>query len=239
MTWWTLNVDGASRQTGAGISLQLKSPIGEIIEQAIHLGFNASNKSEYEAILVGIELAATVSADRLLIRSDSQLVVGQVNEEYESRDPRIAKYVSLVKQRLNGFSAWRLEHITRDCNEKAATLAFVAASLPITETVILPIYYQLDSSIVTTRVSQVDKVPPSWMDPIVQYINIRQLPDDRNKAHKVQIQLAMFSLINGQLFKRSLDGPYLKCLTTEQGQYVLAELHEGICGNHPGGRTLA
>ena len=30
----------------------------------------------------------------------------------------------------------------------------------------------------------------------------------------------------------------MKCLTTEQGQYVLAELHEGICGNHPGGRTL-
>ena len=29
------------------------------------------------------------------------------------------------------------------------------------------------------------------------------------------------------------------CLTPEQGQYVLAKLHEGICGNHPGGRTLA
>ena len=28
-------------------------------------------------------------------------------------------------------------------------------------------------------------------------------------------------------------------LTPEQGQYVLAELHEGICGNHSGGRTLA
>ena len=29
------------------------------------------------------------------------------------------------------------------------------------------------------------------------------------------------------------------CLTPEQGQYVLAELHEGVCGNHSGGRTLA
>ena len=44
-----------------------------------------------------------MSADKLLIQSDSQLVVGQVNEEYESRDPRMEKYVSLVKQRLNGF----------------------------------------------------------------------------------------------------------------------------------------
>ena len=94
-----------------------------------------------------------MSVDKLLIRSDSQLVVGKVNEEYESGDPRMAKYVSLVKQRLDGFSAWKLEHITKHCNEKADALASVAASLPITETVILPIYYKSDSLIVTTRVS--------------------------------------------------------------------------------------
>ena len=164
--------------------------------------------------------------------------MGQVNEVYESRYPRMAKYVSLVKQRLDGFSAWKLEHITRDCNEKADALAVVAASLPIIETVFLPIYYQSDSSIVTTRVSQVDEVSPSWLDPIVQYINTGKLPEDINKAHKVQIQSARFSLVNEQLFKWSLDGLYLKCLTTEQGHYVLVELHERICGNHPGGRTL-
>ena len=142
LNWWILNVDGASRQTGAGFCLQLKSPVGEKIEQTIRLGFSTSNnESEYEAILVRIELAATVSVDRLLIRSDSQLVVGQVSEEYESQDPRMTKYVFLVKQRLGSFSAWKLEHIPRDCNEKADALAAVAASLPMTETVFLPIYY--------------------------------------------------------------------------------------------------
>ena len=80
---------------------------------------------------------------------------------------------------------------------------------------------------------------PSWMDPITHYINTGELPNEKDKAYKVQVQSARFFVINGQLFKRSLNGPYLKCLTTEQGQYVLAELHEGICGNHPSGRTLA
>ena len=216
MNWWTLNVDVASQQTGADIGLYLKSLVGEKIEQAIRLGFNASNNElEYEAILTGIELAATVSTDRLLIRSDSELVEGQVNEDYESRDPRMAKYVSLVKQRLGRFSAWKLEHILKDCNEKANALASVAASLPVIEIVFLPIYYQSDSSIITTRVSQVDEVSPSWMDPIVQYINTGELIDDKNKAHKIQIQSARFSLVNGQLFQRSLDGSYVKCLTTE------------------------
>ena len=51
------------------------------------------------------------------------------------------KYVSLVKQHLDNFLAWKLEHITRDCNEKADALAAFVASLPITETVIMPICY--------------------------------------------------------------------------------------------------
>ena len=95
------------------------------------------------------------------------------------------KYVSLVEQRLGSFLAWRLEHIPRDCNEKANALAVVAASLSMTEIVFLPIYYQPDPSIITTRVSQVDEVSPSWMDPIVQYINMGELPNKMDKAHKI------------------------------------------------------
>ena len=145
--WWTLNVDRALRQTGVGIGLQLKTPTGERIEQAIRLGFNASNtESEYEALLSRIELAAAISVDKLLIQSDSQIVIEQVNEELESRDPWMAKYVSRVKQCLGSFSIWKLEHVPRDCNDKENALVAVAASLPITETVFMSIYYQPFSS---------------------------------------------------------------------------------------------
>ena len=240
LVWYTLNIDGASRQTGVGIGLQLKSPSGDKIEKAIQLKFSASNnESEYEAILAGLELAAALSAGKLLIQSDSQLMVGQVNEELESRDPRMVKYISRVKQLLSSFSVWKLEHIPRDFNEKANALASMASSLPITETIFLPIYYQPVSSIASPQINQVDENPPSWMDPISLYLSTSQLPGERDKAHKLQVQYARFSLVNGQLFKRSLGGPYLKCLTPEQGHYVLAEMHEGICGNHPGDKTLA
>ena len=154
LDWCTLNIDGASRQSGAGIGLQLRTPSWDKIKQSIRLGFSASNnESEYEAILVGLELAAALSAVRLFIQSDSQLVVGQVNEEFESRDPRMAKYVSRVKQLLNSFPIWKLEHVPRDSNEKADALASIAASLPITETIFLPIYYQSGSSITSPQVN--------------------------------------------------------------------------------------
>ena len=66
--------------SGASIGLQLKSPGGEKIKLAIRLGLNSSNnESKYKALLAGIELAAIVSVGKFLIRSDSQLVVRQVN----------------------------------------------------------------------------------------------------------------------------------------------------------------
>ncbi|RVW28308.1 hypothetical protein CK203_104501 [Vitis vinifera] len=56
--WWTLRVDGASRSSGSGVGLLLQSPTGEHLEQAIRLGFSASNnEAEYEAILSGLDLA--------------------------------------------------------------------------------------------------------------------------------------------------------------------------------------
>ena len=83
--WWIFIVDGASLQTGAGVRLQLKAPIGERIEHAIWLDFPSSNnETKYEAILAGNDLPTSVSSKKIIIRSDSQLVVGQVNGEYET-----------------------------------------------------------------------------------------------------------------------------------------------------------
>ena len=109
----------------------------------------------------------------------------------------MVKYVSHVKQHLSIFSAWKLEHIPRDSNEKAYALASVAASLPISKTIFLPIYYQPLSSIASPQINQVDKDLSSWMDPITLYLRTRQLPSEREKAHKLQVQSARFSLVNG------------------------------------------
>ena len=55
-------MDDASYQTGARVSLQLKSPIGERIEQALRLRFPVSNnETEYEAILIKVDLTKSIS----------------------------------------------------------------------------------------------------------------------------------------------------------------------------------
>ena len=74
----------------------------------------------------------------------------------------MARYMGLVKKRLGNFAAYKLDHIPRDFNERADALAAVAASIPIKETVFLPICYQPTSSITTDRVSQIDRSCSSW-----------------------------------------------------------------------------
>ena len=77
------------------------------------------------------------------------------------------------------------------------------------ETLFLPVYYQSAS---TDQVSQIDEACMSWLIPIMHYLSSGELPDNRVEAHKIQVQAARFSLVNGQLYKRSLDGSYIKCL---------------------------
>ncbi|RVW44891.1 hypothetical protein CK203_112960 [Vitis vinifera] len=141
--WWTLRVDGASRSSGSGVGLLLQSPTGEHLEQAILLGFPASNnEAEYEAILSGLDLALALSVSKLRVYSDSQLVVRHVQKEYEAKDARMARYLTKVRDTLQQFTEWTVEKIRRTENGRADVLAGIAASLPITEAILLLYMYK-------------------------------------------------------------------------------------------------
>jgi len=46
-------------------------------------------------------------------------------------------------------------------------------------------------------------------------------------------------MVGDDLYKRGYGQPLLKCVAIEQAQYIIKELHEGICGYHSGARTMA
>ena len=152
------------------------------------MDFSASkNEADYEAVIAELNLVISISSKKIIIRSNSQLVMGQVNDEYETRDKRMTKYVSLVNLHLGSFIAWLLEHVSRNSNEKGNALAAIAMSLPIKETVLIPVYYLQESSITTSRVNEIYETGPSWMTPIVHYLSSRELPDNRAEDHKIQV----------------------------------------------------
>jgi hypothetical protein len=48
-----------------------------------------------------------------------------------------------------------------------------------------------------------------------------------------------YKIINNQLYKQGICTPLLKYISVEEGKKLLSEIHEGICGTHPGARTMA
>ena len=76
------------------------------------------------------------------------------------------------------------------------------------------------------------------MDPIITYIKDGNLPADPSKARKIKVRSSKFTILNDELYKRGFLQTYLKCLNLEDAKYVLREIHEGVCGNHFGPRSL-
>ena len=65
------------------------------------------------------------------------------------------------------------------------------------------------------------------------------MPSDENEARCLKRKASYYVILDGELFKRRLTTPLLKCLNNQQVDYVMRELHEGIYGLHTRGHSLA
>ena len=81
---------------------------------------------------------------------------------------------------------------------------------------------------------------PSWMDAIISYLRDEVLPEYKKAAHKLKLRAARFWLSpDGGLYRKSFTGPYLRCVHPDLVSSFLTEIHEGVCGSHTGGRSIA
>uniref|UniRef100_A0A2N9HHE1 Uncharacterized protein n=1 Tax=Fagus sylvatica TaxID=28930 RepID=A0A2N9HHE1_FAGSY len=199
---WTVNIDGSSTKEMGGAGIILVSPEKDKFEYAIQLRFRATNnEAEYEALLAGLKLSKKMGVKNLTVKSDSQLVIGQIKGEYEAKGRQDEKI--LEGEECDGF----LEIQGRPSIEEETVNAI--------------------------------KDNVSWMSPIVRYLKEGRLPTDKMEARKLRIRASHFQLLDGILYKMGFSRPHLRCLSPEEANYVIREVHEGICGNHSGARALA
>ena len=231
---WKFSVDGASNAQGSGASLILTSPEGIDIEYALRFGFHATNnEAEYKAVIVGLNLAHSLEVDQLEIYSDSQLVVRQIEDTYEAKSGRMILYLRKVRDLLKKFILVQVRHVPRAKNSRVDALAKLAIASQEDLRSSTPIKYLAEPSIdlCDVEVAQVGS-EPNWMDQIWDYIIDERLPDDSKEAAKVRTRSARFTNHKGSLYKRGFFTPILKCIVGKDTEYVLREVHEGICGNH-------
>ncbi|XP_059623093.1 uncharacterized protein LOC132266252 [Cornus florida] len=246
LNWWKLFVDGSSNQMGAGIGIQLQTPEGTTLSQAIRLEFNATNnEAEYEALIAGMKLAKERKIKNLIAYSDSQLVIRQVNGDYRAKDKTMEAYRTAVLREAKAFDQIRFIQLPREYNEDADRLACSASSSGDTLARVIPVDILIQLSIFeelpNPSTQHVNVIPyePSWIDPIMAYIHNGTLPERKDEARKIRSSVAKYAIVHDQLYRRSFSGPYLKCATPAEARQIMRTIHEGVCGNHSGGRSLA
>nr|XP_017217204.1 PREDICTED: uncharacterized protein LOC108194776 [Daucus carota subsp. sativus] len=235
---WILHVDGSSTTERSGAGLILKSPDGFTIKTAISFGFAATNtQAEYEALLAGLKLVRTLSIRNLTIYSDSQIVVRQTNGEYLAKDPILTKYQALVKSYLTLIPGCRILQVNREENAEADNLSrLVQNSADLDSSVYFEELHK--PTIEHEEIFEINN-DPTWMTPLINYIEKGELPEDKGKAQRLKAKAAKFFVEEGTLFRRTYSSPILKCIGPEEAEYCLREIHEGICGDHMSAKGLA
>ena len=131
---WLMYFDGAFSLQGAGAGVLLVAPTGEHLKYVVQMHFPkeqaTNNTAEYEGLLAGLRIAADLGIKKLIVRGDSQLVVRQVNKNYQS--PLMEAYVDEVRKLEEHFDGLQMEHIPRAQNDIADGLSKCAAlKLPV------------------------------------------------------------------------------------------------------------
>nr|GEW60630.1 reverse transcriptase domain-containing protein [Tanacetum cinerariifolium] len=237
---WTLFTDGSLCVDGSGAGLILTSPKGTEFTYALRFQFSASNnEAEYEALIAGLRIAARMGVRNVYVSVDSKLVSNQVLWAYIAKEENMIKYLEKVKNLVSGFTNFSINQVPQSKNKKADALSKITSTnfAHLSKQVLVEILKE--KSIQETEVTTVvEEDEPTWMTSIMEYLKEGALPSDRNEAKKPRIKARQYDLLEGVLYRRSFLTSWLRYVGPLQAEYVIREIHEGLCSMHAGPRSV-
>jgi hypothetical protein len=195
-----------------------------------------------------MKMAKACGATCLKIFGDSNLVVQQVMNRCDTINDNMMAYKKLYHYLEGTFDGCEVSHISRNNNEEADTLANIGSqclSVPsgvfweeIVERSIKSSTTTAGSG-ATTEPEEVMMIEETWMHPYLAYMINQKLPEDAVEAKRITRRSKAFVVLEGKLYKRSISGVLQRCVTPQEGQAILKDIHGGVCGHHASSRAIA
>jgi ribonuclease HI len=241
--------DGSLKLEGAGAGVLLISPTGEQLKYILQIFWKISNNEvEYEALLHGLRLAASLGFKRLLVYGDSVVVINQVNKSWDHNKENYA-YCLDVRKLENKFYGLEFHHVVHDNNVAADVLSKLGstrAQVPVGVFV-----HELHAPSIpepappTTDPAyppagqEVMMIDVDWQQPFIDYIREQKVLSDKNLAEQLIRRAKSYVLVGDMLYRRGASsGVLMECVPREEGKGISKEIHKGVCGNHASSRTL-
>jgi ribonuclease HI len=127
-----LQFDGGSRGNPgpAGIGVTLSDDKGtSIYELSEFLGVCTNNVAEYTALLRGLHAAKVLGGKKVTVRSDSELLVRQINGQYKVKSPDLKPLYLKAMTLIQEIGDVKVSHVYREGNTRADELANLAMDI--------------------------------------------------------------------------------------------------------------
>ncbi|KAJ8649212.1 hypothetical protein MRB53_002235 [Persea americana] len=211
--------------------------------------------TEYQALIIGLELTIESGITMLEAFGDSQLIVNQMNQKYDVWKPDLLPYYNKAQSLRQKFDVCHITQIHSGENIRADALAGLAASMAIQEgegmqiTVcqrrILPPLNTHQAVVECHRVvgSRISILKPpigDWRDLFIDYIMFGILPEDPKEWVSIQRRAPNFHLDipSKMLYRKTFNRVPLRCLSQQEAKKTLKEVHAGLYGAHQAGPKL-
>jgi hypothetical protein len=150
------------------------------------------------------------------------------------------KYLQAIRSMEKFFISITVRSFPRNYNKEADAIAKATALL---EPLPLDVFYET-----TTVKSAADEAAPpkfvnaiqseDWCAPIVAAVRGYYEAEDGVTNKRVAIRARNYHLIDGNLYRKGVCAPLLKCISVSEGKQLLHEIHSGMCSHHLGTRAL-
>ena len=131
---WMMFFDGAARREGTRAVVVFVSTQQQILLYLFSLSELCSNNvAEYQALIIGLQMAIKMGILELEIYGDSKLIINQVLGQYVIKKEDFIPYCKYAKRLLANFEAITLEHIPRKENRQADALANLVIALALSQ----------------------------------------------------------------------------------------------------------
>jgi ribonuclease HI len=241
---WVMYFDGSLKLEGAGAGVLLISPTGEQLKYVLQIFWKVSNnEAEYEALLHGLRLAASLGIKRLLVYGDSAVVINQVNKSWDRNKENMDAYCLEVRKLENKFYDLEFHHVIRDNNVAADVLSKLGSTRAQVPAGVF-VHELHEPSIPEPAPTTTDPAHPpagqevmmidvDWRQPFIDYIREQKVPSDKSSAEQLTRGAKSYILVEDKLYRRGATSRLLmKCVPREEGKDILEEIHKGVCGNH-------
>ncbi|XP_076915730.1 uncharacterized protein LOC143575173 [Bidens hawaiensis] len=209
--------------------LRIINPEGQDFTFAIRLEFKSTNnKAEYEALLTGLRIAKKLGAKHSKAHVDSMMVANQIEGTNDAKDEKMTSYLAQAKVIMGTFITWKVKHVKRSENKQADALSKLA-SVSFEHLVKDVCVEELANPSTTMREVCICSAAPHRGPQFPPWVMVASTVP---RTHGM--------LTNNSYFDAPVTylGPLLRCVDAQDMNYLLREVHDGICGVHAGPRMV-